>query len=321
LLGVSAFAACNFEDSFKLTRRVDPERPGPAFADVCRLSALASCAYQTRCDAFAFGLNWPDEATCVDRETIRCQVDVTDPNARYGDAEIRACVLPAAFPCESDDWYDKALAAYRTTCPTPKGALAKGSACSTDGACADGYCFTLTSAEPLCGVCDEVPCGGGCPDGTTCFLSFDGTSECETVGAVGAPCTSDDVCDSFFCRNGACAARARLGEACDVNARTAEATPDGAPCDGNYDECDPVSMRCVRPNVAHVGEPCGSTSTGYTPCDGAATCPRYSSNPTCVPFVPDGFLCDPPEGLECLWPAACIGGYCRFRPLSCSTAD
>jgi hypothetical protein len=308
LVAFAVVGACHFESSFDLAGD-DPGRPGTAFQDVCGASAQAECEWAARCDGDSFARSWPDPPTCVARETLACQLVATDPNARYGDAEIRACTRPPDFPCPSDEAYAEANAAWRTHCQRPRGTLPRGATCSTSAACADGFCF-MQPSEPLCGTCSALPCDGGCADGGTCFPSLDGSSQCHAQAAVGSTCSADADCESWLCRTGTCAARAGLGEPCNA--------PDSAPCDFRY-ECHPTLEKCVTPKIVKAGEPCGYSPTDVLHCGGGSVCYGIP-DPTCIPPLPDGAPCEM-QGLDCLFPAMCIAGNCRFRPLSCPSGD
>ena len=70
-------------------------------------------------------------------------------------------------------------------------------------------------------------------------------------------------------------------------------------------------------SLAKANEPCGLLASGLTLCGGGATCPITTSG-ICLPPAEDGGLCDPSQNLECLAPATCVDGYCRFQlPSAC----
>ena len=309
LLGLAALmaaigGACNFETSFRIATHVDPGAPGEQFRDACHDQAVMRCSYDARCDPFFFSLAWPDAATCEERETLACQLVATDPSSTYDDASIRSCALPAEMPCPSEPGYDSAQAAFQVACQRPPGELPDGAACEWHSACASGSCLPdLSLNADVCGACAPPPCGGGCAQGEACLISGP-TTKC--LGAAGAPCTKPAECAMLRCQDGLCAARLGIGAACDPS-ETYDPCAFDAYCDSTTETCRPFA-------VVQAYEPCGLLPAGWTVCGGGATC----LVPTCSPPAADGALCDPSQGRNCLGPARCIHGYCRFHWPACT---
>ncbi len=307
-IAVALGGACHFDTSFRFDARVDPGGPGDLFRDACREQALGACSYQARCLPFGFERAWPDAATCEERETLGCQLEAADPSSTYDDASIRSCALPLDFPCPSDPGHDAAVAAQRAACNPPPGELPDGASCAFGSACASGFCWPYVSDwNELCGQCMPRPCEGGCPEGEVCTLSLaDLSSTCVPRGGVGEPCEASDECATYVCDGGVCAPRPEVGDPCDPGLDACESEA----------YCDPAVKVCRLSSLAQASEPCGALPSGFTLCGGGAACPSLSSSATCIPPAEDGSFCDPTQSLDCLWPALCVDGYCRFdRPL------
>lgn len=56
---------------------------------------------------------------------------------------------------------------------------------------------------------------------------------------------------------------------------------------------------------------------GPTMCGGGAGCDSFSAAGTCIPPADDGAICDPGQNLDCLSPAMCVDGLCRFHRPPC----
>lgn len=306
-------AACNFDDTFQIDLGVDPGRPGSAFREVCAERAVASCAYQARCSAWLFEWEWAEEAPCIERTTLACQLRAADPHTLLDEGYLRDCKIPAAFPCSSDAAYEAAVVDFLERCPSRQGDLPEGSSCSVNAACEDGNCQThdgFANHPTACGVCRANPCAQCEADERCSYLTVD-VVECTPVFPDGAACAEGDDCVSGRCKDGACAPRPKEGEACDPT------EPTGCVGDGAFVYCNATEQRCERVTLAKVGEPCGYVATGAV-CGGAGT---ICVDGVCGAPAADGAPCDLAQGVWCLTPADCIDGFCRFRDPACSSED
>ena len=159
-------------------------------------------------------------------------------------------------------------------------------------------------------------------------------------GALGAPCTSADACDSGFCVDGVCCESAcdpsdpaSLCKACDVAGSEGHCVAAAAGSDPR-DQCDadPVAS-CGRDGQCDgsgacerwpAGTACGTStcangSITYAPaCDGNGACVTPASM-SCAPYVcanstACATMCTPPAN-GCASPAVCTNGSCGTRAI------
>ncbi|MEJ7734537.1 MAG: hypothetical protein WKG00_35740 [Polyangiaceae bacterium] len=305
VLFVVAVGACHFDDSFQIDASVDPGRPGAEFREACTEQAAGSCGYLARCYTYYFEQGWPDLATCIDRRMLGCQLRASDPDASRDDDSIRACALPADFPCSSDPAYEAASAELRERCPDTGGDLPNGTECQSPAACASGICTKDDHAD-RCGTCRPDPCAA-CTEDQRCLHYVDDTVTCITVQEDGASCTEGLTCTSTYCKDFVCASPPDEGEACEPVDGRCEASAQVALF------CNASTLRCERVALLKAGENCEASASGAVACGGGSSCLPHGGTMTCVDPAADGAACFASQGLGCLWPAQCIDGFCRFQ--------
>ncbi len=303
VLFVAAIGACHFDDSFQIDAKVDPGRPGAEHREACTERAAGSCSYAARCYAYYFDRAWRDLATCVDRTMLACQLEASDPRSNRDDDSIRACTVPADFPCSSDPTYDAALAEYREMCPEPVGELQNGSDCGSHAECASGYCIRDSAAQP-CATCRPDPCAS-CAEGLRCVAQGGSSVICMNIVEDGGSCLQHLDCASLYCKSFVCASPPKEDEPCE---------PDGPGCDGDGQVnlfCNASTLRCERVSLLEAGDTCQAMSSAAE-CGGGTTCLPHAATSTCVEPAADGAPCFASQGLGCLPPASCVDGFCRF---------
>lgn len=301
-LVAAAFAAiagaCHTDDSFRIDASVDPGRPDTELREACLEQAEAWCAWQQRCEPYAMVQSWPAADDCVDRMALDCQLQAADPHANLDDAAIRECALPADHPCRVDPGYDSARDEHRQRCS--RGDLVDGSTCSTDAACASGWCVRDYPAEP-CGTCGVPVCP--CSELETCEL-VDGKPTCVPLLADGATgCSGATDCVSLFCDGGVCAPRPTVGTACNGH------------CGAVFDlglECNPNTLTCEPVITMGPGDSCGTLDDEGI-CGFATLCHGTDEARVCTPPAADGAPCNSGPHVDCSYPARCLDGFCRFQ--------
>jgi hypothetical protein len=180
--------------------------------------------------------------------------------------------------------------------PRTAGKLAAGAGCDINAQCQSGEC---TADSDRCGICvDLKKPGEACGATTICT----GQSSCEDgvckefgVGE-GSPCEApkgaSNCKSSFYCPNGTCVPRLKVGDACNQDGLPFDACPVGAVCHDSI---------CQTIHEAHDGQACN---------DSTAPCADEGS------FCADGMcrkpVADMPEGSDC-GPDACARGLaCHY---------
>jgi hypothetical protein len=180
------------------------------------------------------------------------------------------------------------------------------------GSCAYGF-DPSTGGNSACGTCQPALCGGGCGVDERCIVDVDGGAACKPARASGQACSAPTDCETLYCDPDAstCGAPALLGQPCGDGTS-------GPPCAGANAYCD-QTQHCSEFQLAGYGESCGLVDGGTYVCRGFGTCDTTSN--TCIPPAGDGNVCDENQQLGCLWPARCIGNFCRYPSLAyCSGA-
>ena len=270
--------ACTGESSFPLPE-FDSGAPDARYEGACASWAKTECAYQGRCPSSIRG-RWENDAQCVERETLQCELEAADPDVHFDAMAVAACVYPT--DCDA-----------RTPglCLSP-GAASDGAACQWNDACASGACVLsfVEGARASCGVCvTPLSCSIMCEGGETCETEVDGGERCVTIPTVPT---------------------ASLGEPCGSGAA-------GPVCFEDQVElyCD-ETQHCRAYLPAGYGQPCGETDAGATYlCDAFGSCASLDTV-LCVAPAADGALCDDAQGLNCLPPARCQANHCAFPNLS-----
>jgi hypothetical protein len=337
-----ASAACDGESSFTIPR-VDPGAPDARYAAPCGRWAQAQCWFDEKC--FAASVAWASQEQCVSQAILSCELLGSDPNVGYTPDQLAACPTPSL--CSSDDGGGEAAAPEAAapdaaapdaaapdaaapdaaSCQLAPGRARNGSLCVWDEACASGSCvfgFDTTGASSACGTCQPLPCGGVCPQGRRCVIEVDGGAACRPILPIEAGCSDSLDCSTFYCvalPAPHCAPGAKRGDPCGDGTT-------GPPCADPNTYCDDTG-HCRGYYVSDYGAPCGDLDAGTYDagmyeagtyiCRGFGTCDTTQN--ICVPPSTAGMVCDENQQLGCLWPARCIGNYCRYPSLALCTGS
>jgi hypothetical protein len=282
LLGAVGSAGCTGESSFALPLW-DAGAPDSRYEGPCSAWAKTECAYEDGCPS-SIGGRWADDAQCLQRETLQCELEAADPDVRFDPVAVATCVYPT--DCTS---------------PTPGLCLPAGragdrAACQWNEACAGGLCLFsfVYDAATVCGACFAPPsCSVPCDAGAACERGVDGGDRCVMLPPA-MPVAS-------------------LGQSCGSDAGD-------PPCFDPDVElfCDDTE-HCRAYQPASYGQQCGQTDSGATYlCEAYGSCASIGTL-ICEAPAADGALCDDQQGLSCLPPARCQMNHCAFPNLSWCT--
>jgi hypothetical protein len=144
-----------------------------------------------------------------------------------------------------------------------------GSGCYSTYQCAYGLgCVTTTQTCETLPTLGQACPGGACRDfGTSCM---NGT--CTKVGAVGAPCATDNDCEVIY--------RCGMGGTCEMRSAL------GAACNG-FPDCADYGAHCTATCQALCAATCQAPSANGTTCTQDLDCQSYycdklQSNPVCT---------------------------------------
>ena len=283
-------------------------------ADACNQVATARCDRLAACSMADLRKRWPDEATCIARETLACTEGQAAPNTAATPVTVSACAdALAASTCES-----MFAAQPPAACAPQDGPGAVGAACSFASQCSTGYCSV--GPTTLCGTCETPPVAGadcttaGCGPTLVCVRA---TMQCQAPVAAGGACGKGLPCEETLACVGAtdtvmgtCTAQlTTVGATCDPTRKTG---PDCASSAGVV--CDAMTKQCVTQPLAAAGQPCGPINGVNTACLAGATCviPPGTTSATCIAPAADGAACDETTGPGCETPARCVGGTCQL---------
>lgn len=287
---------------------------GDTAADACAKVATARCDRLAMCSMADLAKRWPDEATCISRETLACQDSLAAPATAATPTTTLACAdALAASSCD---------ALFSVTppaeCLAQPGKAAGGAACSYSAQCASGFCSV--GDGQLCGVCAAAPVAGdscatsGCGPTMTCVKA---TMQCQPPVGVGGACGSALPCEETLDCVGATAtamgtcmaALTTAGATCDPPRKT------GPSCSATAGlACNTSTKQCVAQPLVAAGQPCGQIASVPTRCLAGATCqiPAGANVGTCVAPAGDGEPCDDVAGPGCEAPARCVAGSCQL---------
>jgi hypothetical protein len=312
----TALAACTGEKSFILPL-VDADDPSGRYETVCAGWASRECAYTDACKPPVFA-QWENDQQCLERETLACELQSSDPDVPFDPALVESCVPPAG--CNMAP-YGIAVASSAPDLCLPPGKGPDGAACVWDSACQSGNCSFASAAGGLpaaCGTCQpRIRCR--CAANQDCILLTSTDVKCVDLPDAGETCGAP----LFLCNDAQCL-RGASGDA-----GTCLAVPKGgvgAPCgSGPLDPqclfssatslyCDHTN-HCAAYTPADYGQPCTLATGGESgACVGGGWCDA-SGTGVCQPPAADGAPCDP-DAAPCLAPARCLGGHCVFPSLA-----
>ncbi len=310
--GLLGLAGCSGEESFLLPPP-DAGLPATPYAAACAGWAQRECAYESGCGV-SINWQWEDNAQCVQRRTITCELEANDPDVSFDPARVDGCQFPAACA----DVYGTAGEPESPYLCLAPGHAANGDPCVWNDDCQSEQCwysYLATGVMSSCGKCQPlVKCD--CDAGQECVYDLnDGGVACLTLPELGEACSADTSCAEGACvpsgaddGSGTCTTVpfAGFGEPCGVSAV-------GPLCVGPGAFCNTTTLLCDTFQTASYGQPCaGPDAPGPGAiCTGGATCDTEITG-NCIPPAPDGALCDYAQGLYCLAPAECIGSTCVF---------
>lgn len=308
-------AACTGEASFELPS-IDAGAPSARYATACAAWASHHCAYADRCMVSVVA-RWEDDAQCLERETLLCELQASDPNVSFDPGRVEACTFSAN--CADDVGIFPAP--FSPSLCLPAGKARAGAACVWNSACQSGNCvytFDADDSEGACGKCEpQVTCACAANANQRCVRG-DGGIECVTLPDAGEPCGSP----LYACNGAQCVSP---GDSPDGTCRIVPMAGIGMPCTttaagpqcsiaNDLAYCDHTN-HCRAYEPATYGEACVLSTGGEgNLCLGDGWCDSRSTG-TCQPPVLDGEPCEYPE-LPCLSPARCLGGACVFPTLA-----
>ncbi len=272
---------------------IDPVPTCVIFADIL-------CAQLDRCSAPLVRSVYGDVRSCGARNALRCTASLGQGDPVLIGAAIAGCTA-ALDDVGCEGLIDHGLPAACQLVPGPR---ADGQPCNSPTQCASTRCAYAQGAA----------CGS-----------------CAPLGAVGAACAADSDCVvGAVCGGGACRVPGALGASCDAAQRCAypwscvagrcdEGAGPGAACSLVADACDryrglacSAAGRCEPWRVGAPGQACNLTPSGWVTCGGGSSCVETREGAGCAGPLADGQACTAGGAPNCLAPAECLGGICRF---------
>jgi hypothetical protein len=255
--------------------------------------AEANCFLADACAQFFVAVSFGDQAGCVERTVLANEWYASLPGSTWNAAFFGRCA--DAWEAEIDD---KNCSAFYATLPPAgcrsPGTRANGQPCNAPNQCSSNYCRTegydcgTCAPQPASGIACEI--NADCREDELCELD---TGTCAKPLPLGAPCgpATADCVAPLSCHLGTCVSSPyEVGDACDA--------ANGLFCDRTYGvNCN--GTQCVTIPSAAVGKACPQ---GTFCLDGG-----YCSAGTCVAGPESSDPCDPEQGINCKWPAICIG--------------
>ena len=86
-------AACTGESSFLLPA-LDAGAPDGRYEDVCASWARRECASEDACHVGIF-FRWENDDQCIQRQTLTCELEASDPDVPFDPSLVDACMFPA----------------------------------------------------------------------------------------------------------------------------------------------------------------------------------------------------------------------------------
>ncbi len=266
-------------------------------AQACAAYADASAAVMARCAPVLLQVVYGSEAMAKQRLRLLCRyVDL--PGANFPKRPVAPCVAAmGALSCE--DFFDDRIPA---ACQAA-GDYAAGARCTGGDQCQSGFC-DVAMPSGVCGTCQILPAAGAsCYQGVFCRrgLLCSPSGICAAPGELGADCDDNKPCrQTLYCYSGSCSHKGEAGGLCFDRADCDETK--GAICNTNTNTC--VSYR--------AGTTCGIGQDGTaTACTASGFCLNTGA---CLPPSGENGNCDDENGPQCLSPARCVSGTCKFPP-------
>ncbi len=277
---------------------------GGSAAQACADYAKASCTQANTCTPFTVALDFSDEATCEQRETLGCM-------ALFGihGSSLTPAALDACAQAITGETCVQFLDNHQPSACNFQGTLDAGAACGTGSQCQSGYC--KLAAGSSCGTCatrtskctadSDCPSDQLCASGS-CVTPVQPPGMCDNASNI---CVRTLVCLGEQSRDagmGGCGKPGGVGATCQ----------DATDCEGGIGIlCDTAHQMCVAAQKATTGQSCGIVNGALVECTGGAVCANLMKvddaglpvQGTCHPPAADGAPCG--MGVGCTLPAVC----------------
>jgi hypothetical protein len=286
---------------------------GPTVEEACKDFAAAVCGQADRCSPVLLELAYGDQSTCEARLTPRCLAAPELDGSNVTADDIAACA--DAYEAQS---CEEALAAAPSACRVA-GQKADGETCAVATECKGNICDA--AAEGECGKCKSPLAEGSACDAATdyCDVGFycGSTNKCESFAKKGEACTDMKFCaGGLSCNAGKCGDLLPEGSDCS----------NGEICDGNTGVgCNPMSGKCIKVNIAKIGEACGFdlAAGSATYCEADATCnlAAMMTTGTCGALPKGGESCSVSSTTgngNCISGYDCVNGKCTTDNATCN---
>lgn len=289
-------------------------------AQACTDYFAAFCPKINECDPFVETALFGDVAACLARLPAHC-ADGLATFGSLGTPGAQEACAKAIGAAKCDDLFQGKLPA---ACVIAPGAIANGNPCNDHSQCQSTFCGKSNGPCGTCGPpavagvsCANINCATGytCSGAKLCVayaLSGDACDEYPGSAPGSHPCLPGASCKGAGkTKMGTCQPSLALAAACDPNQQT---TPN---CDGLRGYfCNSVSKACDQVTIAHAGDPCGffaqTGKVGACVAGGHCKTAQGQFSGTCMAAAADGAPCDLGNGPDCLFPAKCTGGICKF---------
>lgn len=272
----------------------------------CLDLAQAYCTRLQACLPVQVAGDYGTQATCAQREALRCTSVLTAPFVVWDAAGLAAC-RATVLQGTCDDLVPGAL----PVCAYQPGGLPDGSPCGHDAQCKGGWCQLDGKACGKCGP--RVPVGAKCvwsqcqPPAACIWNPQAKEQRCVARAMPGQACQSEPGCVlGHVCQQGKCRAETALGQACKAG-----------DCDGRLGhDCDQKTQTCLAVPLNEAGTLCNVTgiSTDHRWLCRDSDCKNQNDfgKGECQAYAADDAPCKAWEGPPCRPPATCREGFCRL---------
>jgi hypothetical protein len=294
-----------------VTVPLDAQAVDVAWPADCSGVAASWCVRLAECRPLTLPTDYGDDARCIVREALRCQVATQAAGASAVVGGVAGSIAQA--PC--DVIVPGSLEAF-----LPVGTNAMGASCGLSSQCESGSC--VVNSPKVCGNCAARAATGevcsapnSCPAGDFCAYHPGSGPTCQAPAANGMACGPG-------CRHGlAC-----VGNVCKAAGKNGAACTDSEPCD------PALGLRCADGHCTPIslgapGEACDVNGLGSAQIrlcrHGACVGLNDLGRGHCSVFSPDTGLCDLNTGPACEPPAVCLvsaktgEGSCRVLDGAC----